>query len=181
MNSKKRPSEELDMHDHWQQDSYRTGSTQPPKSHGGLLAFLLGLVIFLCGITTVLGLMNIKLRWQLNSQTQENANPIAFSRSAAGESFMGYSPLGFTGRDVTPFWNQYWDLPQGIYITDVDAASDAAKKGVAPRDILLSIDGTRITSNAELDTLLLSYTSGQSVTVGIHRDGKQMIFKLKLG
>ena len=180
MNSKKHPSEELDMHDSWQQDSYRTGSTQPPKSHGGLVAVLLGLVIFLCGIITALGLMNIKLRWQLSTQTQDHLNPIAFSRSAAEEASVGFSPLGFTGQDVTPFWNQYRDLPQGIYITEVDAAGDAAKKGICPGDILLSVDGTRITSNAELDALLCAYSSGQRVTVGINRDGKQLIFKLKL-
>lgn len=181
MNSKKRPNEEFNMPEDWQQDSYRTGSTQPPKSHGGLIAVLLGLVIFLCGITTALGLMNIKLRWQLSNQQQEDASPVSFSRSAVEEASPCHSPLGFTGQDVTPFWNQYQDLPQGIYITEVDQASDAAKKGIIPRDILLSIDGNRITNNEELDAILCSYSSGQRVTVGIHRDGKQLILRVQLG
>lgn len=181
MNSKKRPIEEFDMPDDWQQDSYRTGSTQPPKSHGGLVAVLLGLVIFLCGIVTALGLMNIKLRWQLSNQTPEVLNPVAFTRSAVEEASSCHSPLGFTGEDVTPFWNHYRNLPQGIYITEVDASCDAAKKGIAPGDILLSINGIRITSNAELDEFLCAYTSGQHVTVGIYRDGKYLLLRIQLG
>ena len=181
MNSKKHQIEEFDIRDDWQQDSYRTGSTQPPKSHGGLIAVLLGLVIFLCGIVTALGMMNIKLRWQLDNQIPENLNPVAFSRAALEEASVCRSPLGFSGQDVTSFWNHYRDLPQGIYITEVDPHADAAKKGIAPGDILLSIDGNRITCNEDLDALLCSYTSGQRVILGIHRDGQQLLFHLNLG
>lgn len=180
MNSKKYPNEAFDMPD-GQQDSYRTGSTQPPKSHGGLIAFLLGLVIFLCGIITALGLMNVKLQWQLDNQTQEALNPIAFSRSGMEEAAPCQSPLGFTGRDVTPFWNEYRNLPQGIYITEVDAASDAANKGVSPRDILLSIDGKRITDNSDLDAFLSTCQAGQTVALGLYRDGKHLSLTVTLG
>ena len=50
----------------WEQDSYRTGSTHPPKSHSGAIAVLLTAVILLCGVTTALGMLNIKLFSQLN-------------------------------------------------------------------------------------------------------------------
>ena len=45
----------------WEQNSYRTGSTRPPKSHRGLLAIFLVAVIFLCGIATAFNLLNIRL------------------------------------------------------------------------------------------------------------------------
>ena len=57
-------------HDPWNQDSYETGSTKPPKSKGGAIALLLIAVIFLGGISSVLGIMNIKLFRQL----RENGN-----------------------------------------------------------------------------------------------------------
>ena len=47
-----------DSQDSWE---YGTGSTQPPKSRGGLIAALLIAVIFLTGIVTVLGILNIRL------------------------------------------------------------------------------------------------------------------------
>lgn len=57
--------------DPWDQGSWQTGSTQPPKDRGGTMALLLILIIFLCGIITVLGILNVKLFTQL--KTQEDA------------------------------------------------------------------------------------------------------------
>ena len=47
--------------DPWDQDYWQTGSTEPPKDRGGTMALLLILIIFLCGIITVLGVMNVIL------------------------------------------------------------------------------------------------------------------------
>lgn len=49
------------MNDNFSDSSYSTGSIHPPKSKRGLLAFLLIVVILLCGIITVLGFLNIRL------------------------------------------------------------------------------------------------------------------------
>ncbi|MBQ8833314.1 MAG: trypsin-like peptidase domain-containing protein [Oscillospiraceae bacterium] len=59
-------------YDHpWDDSVYGTGRTEPPKSRGGIIALLLILVIFLCGIITVLGILNIKLFNQLNTLEEE--------------------------------------------------------------------------------------------------------------
>ena len=52
----------------WENDSYETGSTRPPKSYGGLVAVLLVLVILLCGVSSILGVMNIRLGIQMQGQ-----------------------------------------------------------------------------------------------------------------
>ena len=44
-----------------QQYEYRTGRTEPTKKHNGLIAFLLICVIFLTGLVSALGLLNIHL------------------------------------------------------------------------------------------------------------------------
>ena len=44
----------------WEHHSYGNGSTQPPKSRGGLIALLLGVAIFLCGVTTAFNLLNLQ-------------------------------------------------------------------------------------------------------------------------
>ena len=49
----------------WDDSIYGTGPTQPPKSRGGLVALLLILIIFLCGIVTVLGILNVRMCQQL--------------------------------------------------------------------------------------------------------------------
>lgn len=52
----------------WDDGVYGTGPTEPPKNRGGLIALLLIIIIFLCGIVTVLGILNVRLFRQLNLQ-----------------------------------------------------------------------------------------------------------------
>lgn len=68
--------------DPWDQGIYRTGSTQPPKNHRGLIAVLLVTVILLCGVVSILGVMNIRLFQQVNSEKTDNSLPIMFSNEA---------------------------------------------------------------------------------------------------
>ena len=69
--------------DPWNQGTYRTGSTRPPKSHGGLIALLLVLVILLSGITTILGVVNIRLFRQVNTAEPRETLPISFANDNA--------------------------------------------------------------------------------------------------
>ena len=62
---------------------YGTGRTDPPKSHTGILAVLLILVIFLTGIATVLGVLNIRLFRELASHQAEPDLPISFTQTEA--------------------------------------------------------------------------------------------------
>ncbi|MBQ9148400.1 MAG: trypsin-like peptidase domain-containing protein [Oscillospiraceae bacterium] len=57
--------------DPWQRGVYETGRTRPPKSHGGVIALLLVLVILLLGIVSVLGVLNVHLFAQLSGQPQD--------------------------------------------------------------------------------------------------------------
>lgn len=58
----------------WDDGEYITGHTRPPKDHTGLLAFLLIVIIFLSGVVTVLGIMNVRLFRRLNEQEEEAAS-----------------------------------------------------------------------------------------------------------
>ena len=58
----------------WDEGSWQTGSTQPPKDRGGTMALLLILIIFLCGIITVLGILNVKLFTQLQTREEKNTS-----------------------------------------------------------------------------------------------------------
>ena len=57
-----------DCYNDWDDQFYGTGPTEPPKSRGGLVALMLILIIFLSGIITVLGVLNIKLFHQLQTR-----------------------------------------------------------------------------------------------------------------
>ena len=66
----------------WNQDTYRTGSTRPPKKRWGLIALLLTLVILLAGLSTILGLANIRLLGRLSETEIGETLPIHFSNTA---------------------------------------------------------------------------------------------------
>lgn len=92
--------------------------------------------------------------------------------------FQGYVSgrpyLGITGESLSIFYQRYYRLPDGMYISAVAEGSNAAAAGIAPGDILLSIDDTRVYSQSDLDTLLYGYTAGDEVTIVIYRGGYTM-------
>lgn len=82
--------------------------------------------------------------------------------------------LGITGENLSIFYQRYYRLPDGMYISAVAEGSNAAAAGITAGDILLSIDDTRIYTQSDLDTLLYSYTAGDEVTIVIYRGGYTM-------
>jgi serine protease Do len=50
-----------DRPDPWEESSYRTGNTRPPKNHTGCIVVLLVLVILLGGIVSLLSLLSVQL------------------------------------------------------------------------------------------------------------------------
>ena len=86
----------------WNTDTYRTGSTRPPKNHGGIIAILLVLVILLCGIVTLLGIANIRLSLELNGETTDSTLPINFSNiKETGAAFTPNSSIGTADQNKT--------------------------------------------------------------------------------
>lgn len=180
MKEKKPTTESYDQWEAWAQQTYRTGGTQPPKSHGGLIAFLLVVIIFLCGISTALGLMNIRLFRQLSAFVAKETSPITFSQSNATEREILDAPLGFLGQEVTPFWQHYHNLPPGIYVTEVIAGSNACKHGVLPGDILVAVEDTPVSDIATLQQLLSDCEPGDTITVTFVRRGQDIVLTLTL-
>lgn len=82
--------------------------------------------------------------------------------------------LGISGESLGLFYQRYYRLPSGLYINAVAEGSAAAQAGIAQGDILISLDGNRITTQNELDTLLYRYNAGDQVTIVIYRGGYTM-------
>ena len=92
----------------------------------------------------------------------------------------GRPTLGLTGESVSPFYQLYYHLPAGMYISSIDPESDAAQKGLEAGDILVSVENTRISNMEELNTLLSNYEVGDSVRTIIYRGGVQYSVQLTL-
>lgn len=90
----------------------------------------------------------------------------------------GRPTLGITGETVSVFQQIYAGLPKGVYITDVEPDSAAADQGLVPGDILLSVNGTRITDTDGLDRILYNCRPGDALQVVLYRSGKQYMTTL---
>ena len=75
----------------WDPSIYGTGRTNPPKNRGGIIAFLLVLVIFLGGLVSVLGILNVKLFAQLKQQSKAKDDSLSFV-AQPGEYYLETSP-----------------------------------------------------------------------------------------
>ena len=92
----------------------------------------------------------------------------------------GRPDLGIEGESLSTFYQHYYRLPEGLYITAVDPGSDADSKGIERGDILISLNGTHITSSDQLSSLLYNCEVGEVVTVIIYRGGYQYELQLTI-
>lgn len=77
MNDKKWLTKKQTNPEPWEQGVYQTGQTSPPKRYGGIIAVLLAAVIFLGGIASAMGLLNIHLFKRISSQSG-GTPPVSF-------------------------------------------------------------------------------------------------------
>lgn len=88
--------------------------------------------------------------------------------------------LGILGRTVTEDDSKYYKIPVGVFISDVVKYGPAEKAGLAPGDIILSVDGKKVTSMEELDKIKQKHKSGDEISLKVYRDKKEISLKLKL-
>ncbi len=84
--------------------------------------------------------------------------------------------LGLTGQNLDQGMASYFGLPkvQGLLVTDVYKNTPAAKAGIAPGDVLLSINGLAVEDADHYLSLLRNYTQNEHVALTVWRDGRKI-------
>lgn len=188
MRNEKRTTEHPDYRDPWDRGTYQTGFTEPPKNHNALVALLLVLVIFLAGIVSILGFLNVKLFAELSKQKKESVSlsvqdgteTTTDPHSETITSTGGKPDIAIDGEAVISFYQRYYRLPEGMFITDVQPDSNAAVNGLKEGDILISLDGTQITDMESLDAFLSTCQVGDSIEATIYRSRQQLTLELTI-
>lgn len=88
--------------------------------------------------------------------------------------------LGIGCIDIDEQKSEYYNLPIGIYISEVEDFSAAQKAGLKPGDVIIAVDGTTVTTRDELDEIKYSHSIGDKITLKINREGKEMDIELTL-
>ena len=93
----------------------------------------------------------------------------------------GRPSLGIIGEDISEFYQFYYNLPSGMYVTEVTEAGPADETGLKPGDIITYIDGVRITCSEDLETQLFQYRPGDTIQIKIYRSGRQYSGTITVG
>lgn len=88
--------------------------------------------------------------------------------------------LGIVGENLTEELGNYYDIPVGIMIVQVQPGSSAAIAGMQQGDIIIEFDGTRIATMEELKALLLEKKVGDQVSLKVVRGSEKVNLDVKL-
>jgi serine protease Do len=89
---------------------------------------------------------------------------------------------GFDSQPVDARVARYFGLTkvEGIIVSDISAKSPAEKAGLKVGDIILEVNGTKMTSDRDVVSLLVDARAGDLMKMKVYRDKKTIDISLKL-
>jgi serine protease Do len=94
--------------------------------------------------------------------------------------FGGSGRLGISIDDLSPQLADYFGTKDGVLVTSVADNSAAAKAGVKAGDVITAIDGSPVTSPADLRRRTQRLDDGDEFTLSVIRDKKSITLKGKV-
>jgi len=82
--------------------------------------------------------------------------------------------IGITGETVTQAMSEYYEVPQGFGITDVQKNGPADRAGIKAGDVVIAIDGEKVASFEDLYNNIMKHNIGDEVTLKIYREGDEI-------
>jgi serine protease Do len=160
------------------EDFIQTDAAINPGNSGGALVNLEGELI---GINTAIlsrsgGYQGIGFSIPTNM-----AAPIMNSLLTQGRVVRGW--LGAMIQDLTPELAAELRIRDrdGILVSEVLDDTPAAKAGLEPGDLILSIDGQTLKSATELRGRIAAHRPGETITLAIARNGREKTVRVRLG
>lgn len=88
--------------------------------------------------------------------------------------------IGISGRDLSKDLAERNNLPEGIYVVEVDEFSAGEKAGIKAGDVIIRADGKDIKTMTELNSIKNEHQIGETMTVTVSRNGKEKDLKITL-
>lgn len=89
--------------------------------------------------------------------------------------------LGVSVRDVDAELSKQYNVPEGVYVVDVEPFSAAEKAGIRSGDTILSLGGQEIKTYEDLNRIKLEVEQGVPQTIIVMRGGTQKELSITLG
>ena len=93
----------------------------------------------------------------------------------------GRPAIGITVGAIPEEAMERYELPEGLYVTDVSRGSDAEKQGVRAGDVLLAVDGIPVTTTVEVKDIKDAHEVGEQLVLTIWREGETLEITITLG
>jgi C-terminal processing protease CtpA/Prc len=90
------------------------------------------------------------------------------------------NPLGLTLTQITPQLREYFGVPYGVMVSEIEIKSSADSAGIKAGDILMKIDGAIVDSPENVRNELAKGKPGQKVAVEVNRRGERKALSLVL-
>ncbi len=75
---------------------------------------------------------------------------------------------------------EYFGTKTGVYINSVSESGGAAAAGIKKGDIILSVDGIAVNTMNKINSLMITYSAGDTVSLEILREGQVKTYKVTL-
>lgn len=176
----------------WDSGTYQTGPSKPLKRQSVLITVLLMSVIFLGGIASALGVMNVHLLIRLTQQQSGQVDMAVEQTNGVTEAsydfFHSEEPvetcvpeeetlatrLGFRVQELNALCRQYWDLSFGLQVI---AVTDAACQ-LQESDILTAINDQPLTTLSQLYSIISAAKESDVLQLDVLRAGQQLTIEL---
>lgn len=155
----------------------QTDAAVNPGNSGGALVNLQGELV---GINTAIA-----------SQTGSYSGysfaiPVSIARKAVSDIIefgeVQRVVIGITGGTVTPELVDKENLKvnKGVYVTDLTQDGGALKAGLKSGDVIIGLDGSKVTSMGDLQEQIAPHRPGETVVVKVDRKGEEKEFTVLL-
>lgn len=151
----------------------QTDAAINPGNSGGALVNSLGQVVGINSVKiSMTGVEGLGFAIPINV-----AKPIVDQLKMFGY-VKGRPYVGISGMDVTDAISKAYNVPVGIYVQAVDAASGAANAGLQRGDIITSADGKDVKTMTDMDEIKKAHKAGDTIQIKYDRNGKSITANL---
>ena len=99
------------------------------------------------------------------------------TKTKVAESERGY--IGIKGVDVTADSAQMYNMPTGVYVSEVISGGGAEKAGITKGAVITGIEGTSVDGMDALQEQLQYYKAGEKVKITVQTQSKNGEYEKK--
>jgi S1-C subfamily serine protease len=142
----------------------QTDASLNPGNSGGVLADSVGRMV---GVSTAVAGIGLGLAVPINATTREIIDAL-IARGRVRRAWLGVAGAEI---NLTPELAARIGSRTGMQVASVVANSPAATAGARPGDIVISVDGTPVTSATGIQRLMVEHAIGRRIEMTVWRNG----------